>query len=207
MYTTTRPIILSFSGNSYLPGYYYYYRVLANGLTVYFGKTFCQEVDGVPTIELDLRRILQANAYDGQYSLKPVYNNTKQVYSPLFPTQYKFANTDIMQRYTLRIESDTAETVVAQTDLVVTSAYDLIDEMPQPPSIYRFIQPLSYETSLIPSYPNVVTDKYGIFFFIEFSGNFTDTSQSTYWIYLLDSSTWSTYNYPLALYTTSLGAC
>ena len=191
MQTVTKPIILSFSGNTLISYKYYYYRVVSNNVTIYFGKTFCAEIQNVPTIELDLRRILQANAYNGQYSLKPVYDNNKQVYTPSFAEIKRFADTDIMQQYTVQIESDLEGTVVATQTLIVTSAYDLITEMPPQSQIARFIQPLSYRTSLVPHYPNVVTDLYGLYFFIEYKLG------STYWVFLLDQPTWSTYNYQL----------
>lgn len=198
MQTVTKPIIISFSGNNFVSGLYYYYRVVANGSLVYFGKTFCSTVEGVPTVELDLRRILQANAYNSQYSLKPVYDNNKQIYTPSFAERKRFADTDIMQRYTVYIDSDLEQTVVAQTELMVTSAYDLIQEMPAPNQITAFIQPLKYRTNLIPCYPNVVTDLYGIYFFTEYSGNLNTSQQGMTWMYLLDSPTWSAqYNYPL----------
>ena len=191
MYTTTKPIILSFSGNTFTVGKYYYYRVLANNVTIYYGKTFCTTVQSVPTIELDLRRILQANAYNGQYSLKPVYDNVKQVYTPSFADRKRFADTDIMQQYTITIESDLEGTVVATQTIIVTSAYDLTVEMPPQSEISRFIQPLAYRTSLVPHYPNVVTDLYGLFFFVEYQLG------QTYWMFLLDSPTWNQYNYQL----------
>lgn len=191
MQTVTKPIIISFSGNNFVSGLYYYYRVVANGETIYFGKTFCTSVEGVPTIELDVRRILQTNAYNGQYSLKPVYDNARQIYTPSFSDRKRFSNTDIMQQYTVYIDSDLNQTVVAQTTLVVTSAYDLIQDMPQQSQINRFIQPLAYRTNLIPHYPNVVTDLYGIYFFVEYA------TGATYWLYLLDSPTWNQYYYQL----------
>lgn len=191
MQTVTKPIIISFSGNNFVSGLYYYYRVVANGETIYFGKTFCTSVEGVPTVELDVRRILQTNAYNGQYSLKPVYDNARQIYTPSFSERKRFSNTDIMQQYTVYIDSDLNQTVVAQTTLVVTSAYDLIQDMPQQSQINRFIQPLYYRTHLVPHYPNVVTDLYGIYFFVEYA------TGATYWLYLLDSPTWNQYNYQL----------
>ena len=191
MYTTTKPVIIRFQSNSLITGKYYYYRLVANNVTIYFGKTFCVGTPGIPTVELDLRRILQANAYNGQYSLKPVYDLTKQIYTPSFADRKAFADTDIMQQYTVKLESDLQGTVVAQETFVVTSAYDLITEMPPQSQIARFIQPLSYRTSLVPHYPNVVTDLYGLYFFIEYKLG------STYWVYLLDQPTWSAYNYQL----------
>ena len=192
MYTTTRPIVIKFISNQLYTNSYYYYRVLANGQTIYFGKTFCTGQSGTPTVELDLRRILQANAYDSQYSLKPVYDTNNQVYTPDFSDRKAFANTDLMQQYTVQLESDLEGTIVAQQTFIVTSAYDLITEMPDQAHINRFIQPLAYRTNLIPHYPNVVTDLYGIYFFVEYA------TGATYWLYLLDQSTWSAqYNYQL----------
>lgn len=192
MYTTTKPVIIRFQSNSLITGKYYYYRLVANNVTIYFGKTFCVGTPGIPTVELDLRRILQANAYNGQYSLKPVYDLTKQIYTPSFADRKAFADTDIMQQYTIKLESDLQGTVVAQETFMVTSAYDLITEMPDQSHISRFIQPLAYRTSLIPHYPNVMTDLYGIYFFVEYKYG------QTYWVYLLDQPTWSSeFNYQL----------
>lgn len=192
MYTTTKPVIIRFQSYSLITGKYYYYRLLANNSTVYFGKTFCVGTNGIPTVELDLRRILQSNAYDGQYSLKPVYDLNNQVYTPSFADRKAFANTDIMQQYTVNLESDLQGTVVATETFVVTSAYDLITPMPDQSHIATFIQPLAYRTPLIPHYPNVITELYGIYFFIEYKLG------QTYWVYLLDKPTWSsTYNYQL----------
>lgn len=192
MYTTTKPVIIRFQSYSLITGKYYYYRLLANNSTVYFGKTFCVGTNGIPTVELDLRRILQSNAYDGQYSLKPVYDLNNQVYTPSFADRKAFANTDIMQQYTVNLESDLQGTVVATETFIVTSAYDLITPMPDQSHIATFIQPLAYRTPLIPHYPNVITELYGIYFFIEYKLG------QTYWVYLLDKPTWSfTYNYQL----------
>lgn len=192
MLSTTKPIIVNFSGNNFISGKYYYYRLIANDVTIYFGKTYCISIDNVPTIQLDLRRILQANAYDSQYSLKPVFDAARQIYTPSFSDRKRFANTDIMQSYQILIESDLEGTVVAQSTLLVTSAYDLMYDMPAPTSISAFIQPLAYRTNLIPRYPNVVTDKYGIYFFTEHKAG-----AGTVWLYLLDQPVWSNYRYQL----------
>ena len=190
MLSTTKPIILTFQVP--LLNKYYYYRTISNGTTVYFGKTFSYNDNGSTVVKLDLRRILQANAYNSQYSLKPVYDATRQIYTPSFSTTKRFADTDIMQEYVVQIESDLEGTVVATQNVIVTSAYDLISEMPAPSRITGFINPLSYRTNLVPHYPNAVTDKYGIYFFTEHS-----SGNSTTWLYLLDTPLWNTRNYQL----------
>lgn len=190
MLSTTKPIILTFQVP--LLNKYYYYRTISNGTTVYFGKTFSYNDNGSTVVKLDLRRILQTNAYNSQYSLAPVYDTTNQIYTPSFSATKRFADTDIMQEYVVQIESDLEGTVVATQNVLVTSAYDLKTDMPAPSSISGFINPLSYRTNLVPHYPNAVTDKYGIYFFTEHR-----RGTSTTWLYLLDTPTWNQYYYQL----------
>lgn len=190
MLNVYKPVLLTFQV-AYL-NKYFYYRVISNGITVYFGKTFSFSENGMTIVRLDLRRILQANAYNSQYSLTPVYDTANQIYTPSFTAIRRFADTDIMQEYVVQIESDLEGTVVASQNVIVTSAYDLKTDMPAPANISGFINPLSYRTNLVPHYPNAVTEKYGIYFFTEHR-----SGTSTEWVYLLDTPIWNQYYYQL----------
>lgn len=188
MLSNTLPIKITFTGGNLLTNTYYYYVVSANYETLYVGKTFCRMINGVNTIEMDIRRILQSKQYNGQWSLQPIYDDDTQEYNPHLGPNYKMTDIDIIQTFTIGIYADDALTdLVDSRDVTVTSAYDLKME----PEVDKLQNVLQWQTSEIPHYPAINTYEYGVFFMFEFDkNNLPDLSNQQYWPRVKKQSGW-----------------
>lgn len=176
MYNLQHPILIGYRRQSEI-GINYKQYILVNNDTEFVAPYFIGRLVGRGgRYEFDIRNVIEHNRYRSEYSLQPFFNNTHQYYSPNFiqpgnaPT---LPSNSINQYWMIGISNMGGDLLnpIYRDQLYVSSSRDLREEMPSPQMYSTYILPLTYRTHVTPRYPNVVTDKYGIYMMYELNGH------------------------------------
>lgn len=183
-YSTKKPIIIRFQDpmdplDPTVPTWptnkYYFYKLVRNSVnSLYTGRSIIRTVEGRPTAEMNIAPVIDCFAYDGEGTLKPVYDNANQVYSLPFRSLYTQAQNPIITEWDVELYEDIEDPYVDIQNVIATSAYDTIQPVKNQAEVTGFQNLLECRTSLLPHYPWVDTANYGPMFLMNFAPSLVD---------------------------------